>query len=57
MAELKDLLAGCTATDPAGIQVHIEAQKQGYIWTTATLKTVIHRQIQLLQTIINLYIQ
>lgn len=26
MAELKDLLAGCTATDPAGIQAHIEAQ-------------------------------
>lgn len=26
MAELKDLLAGCTATDPAGIEAHINAQ-------------------------------
>lgn len=26
MAELKDLLAGCTATDPAGIEAHIQSQ-------------------------------
>lgn len=26
MAELKDLLAGCTATDPAGIEAHINEQ-------------------------------
>lgn len=26
MAELKDLLAGCTATDPAGIEAHINQQ-------------------------------
>lgn len=26
MAELKDLLAGCTATDPAGIEAHIMSQ-------------------------------
>ena len=26
MAELKDLLAGCTATDPAGIEAHIAQQ-------------------------------
>ena len=26
MAELKDLLAGCTATDPAGIEAYINEQ-------------------------------
>ena len=28
MAELKDLLAGCTATDPAGIEAHIAQRMQ-----------------------------